>query len=294
MQLYPENYDVTIGFAFTDYNGAKVEPTEVFAALYDGDEELVFDFGSLAFDAAEGKVDIKIPAALNDLGDELTGARILRARLVTAAGTIHRSATYVVEGEIRLALMRNSFQSIEAAELLARDEPNLSGWTSSARDDRFAALISAYHRLTRIPLRLVEAGANGVANRETLILREPPRGADNLDFSPLVHATNNPIGYRRDFPLTANVLIWSMMTGEEFNSLPSHFRRKLRLAQIAEANEILQNDVVAAKHRAGIISETVGESSVMLRGNRLELGISRAALEHLTGHIYYSFKVART
>lgn len=293
MQLYPENYDVTISFAFTDYNGADVEPVSIVAALYNGDEELVFDFGSVAFDLADGKVDVMIPAEFNYLGDEMAAARILRVTLETAAGAIHRSSSYIVEGEVRLSLMRNSFQSIEAAELLARDVPNLAGWSGAPRDARFAALISAYYRLTRIPLRFVEANRNNIADRETLILREAPRGTEAQDFSPLIHATHRPVGYNREFPLTTNVLVWSTMTSDDLMLLPLDFRRKLRLAQLAEANEMLENDAVARKHRAGIISETVGESSVMLRGNRLELGIGRAALEYLTGHIYYNFKVAR-
>lgn len=288
MQLFPENYEVTIGFAFTDYNGSTIAPTMVEAALYDGNDERVHDFGEVAFDLDDGKVDIVIPAQFNDLGEELNASRILRVKMTTPAGVIKRSSSYIVEGEIRLAVMQNSFQTIEASELLARDIPNLAGFIPAARDDRFAALITAYHRLTRIPFRVVETGENNLARREFLILREAPRGDDSPDLNLLGRG-----GLLREFPLHTQHFVWSTMTPEDFHSLPLDFRRKLRMAQIAEANEILENDVVARKHRAGIISETVGESSVMLRGGRLDLGIGRAALEFLTGHVYYSFKASR-
>jgi hypothetical protein len=282
MNLYPENYDVTVSVAFTDLNGAPVTPSAVRAVLYDGADELVVDFGSLPFDVSEGRKDIVIPAAFNVLGDgETTAARILRVALVTAAGEIRRSSSYLIEGEFRLVLMQNSFITIEAAEILARDMPNMFGWSGSDQETRCAALVNAYHRLTRIPMKFRTA--------------ETPLQYINEGFySRPYHWTKDLLWNDGSIPeLVIPAPAWSSIDAEEFMAFPADFRRKVRMAQVAEANDILENDVTNRRHRQGIISETVGESSIMLRGGRLNLGISSAALEYLSGHVHYQFKVSR-
>lgn len=281
MNLYPENYDVTIGVAFTDLNGAAVTPTAVTAILYDGDDQLVNDFGAIAFTPGDTSVDILVPAAFNVLGvGEITAARILRVTLVTAAGEIRRASSYIIEGEFRLVVMQNSFATIEAAEIIARDMPNLAGWNSADGDQRAAALINAYHRLTRISMRF-------------RIEKTPITHVYDGFNQPSYHWTRDLIHGTRVPEIIVLAQAWSGLTIEEFMEFPSAFRKAVRMAQVAEANEILENDVTARRHRQGIISETVGESSIMLRGGRLSLGIGTTALEYLAGLVFYQFKIVR-
>lgn len=265
MNLFPENYDVSVTFAFTDLNGAPVQPSVVSAVLTDGEDQVVIDLGNLPFEVGATEKVIVVPAAFNALGvGELSAARILQVRLVTAAGVISRSSSYLIQGERRLSIMKNSFMTMEAAEILARDIPNLSGWTSASVDKRFAALISAFNRLTRISMRYastLDAHLYRDHDCETIIL--------------------------------ANA--WSDIDEDEFIEFPSYFRKNLRHAQLMEACDMMENETIASKHRAGIISETVGESSMMLRGNGLldVGGISKRTLEYLTGHIYYNNRLTR-
>jgi hypothetical protein len=51
----------------------------------------------------------------------------------------------------------------------------------------------------------------------------------------------------------------------DFNALSADFLLDLRKAQIAEANNIVENSPIRDKIRAGIISETIGESSMFFR-----------------------------
>lgn len=55
------------------------------------------------------------------------------------------------------------------------------------------------------------------------------------------------------------------MTLTDFNALNADFLLDLRKAQIAEANSIVENSPIRDKIRAGIISETIGESSMFFR-----------------------------
>lgn len=267
MKLYPENYVVSVIVNFTDLNGQAIVPTAVRAKLYDGDDMEVVDFGSLPLvDGATSKT-IAIPAEFNVLGEgQLSAARILRVELETASGVVRRSTSYIIEGEFRLALMNNSFQSIEAAELLARDMPNLTGWNAASDERRFAALIESFNRLTRIPMKFTT--------------QEP--GVDL--YTPLEREANRTIIGRDD---------WAGISETEFLTWPAHFRKTLRRAQLYEANELLEGDTMGKKARAGILSETIGESSVRLSGSKLDIGIGSQTLTALSGHIHFEFRIAR-
>lgn len=261
MKLYPENYDVALDFLFTDLNGTPVTPTGVSAVLYDGDDVEIADFGSMPFDVADGKKTVTVAAALNVLGaGELSAVRILRVALVTPAGTIRRSASYIIEGEQRLEVLNNTFISLEAADALSRDVPNLHGWSGADDESRGAALINAYARLSRIQLKFTV---------------EDPTLTD----------------YQCDRVL--NPSTWPDVTKADFNQFPKRFRDALRLAQLVEANAILTDNPIEQRHRAGVISETVGESSIMLRGNRLDLSVSAEALRYLKGYVYFNVRIGR-
>jgi hypothetical protein len=88
---------------------------------------------------------------------------------------------------------------------------------------------------------------------------------------------------------------WREMTEEYFESFPLHFITALRRAQIAEANEVLSLGDPSDKRKVGIMSETIGESSMMFRvGKPLELGLSHAALSILKGYVRTRISTTRT
>lgn len=262
MKFYPEDYNVELVVGFTDLNGQPVTPTEISAVLYDGEDQVVVDFGSLPFVAEEGSKSIMVPAAFNVLEDgELRAARILRVELMTAAGAIRRSFSYVIEAEQRLVIMTNTFQSYEAAEIAALETPNASGWATATEEKRKAALIEAFRRLTNIPMKYALRDEDGrlILEDETIIERDR----------------------------------WAEVTPDDYAGFPTHFRKALRRAQFLEANELLQGDNVAKKHRAGIVTETIGESSVTLRNGRVDYGVSSVSLQALAGYIYFNMRIAR-
>ncbi|MER9176319.1 hypothetical protein NKH72_22325 [Mesorhizobium sp. M0955] len=259
MNLYPENYDVTIGVAFADLNGGAVVPTAVKAVLYDGEDQLVYDFGDQAFAPGDTSLNVTVPAAYNVLEDGISSdARILRIILVTPAGEIRRASSYIIQSETRLVIMQNSFMTLEAAEILARDTPNLTGWNGASDDQRYAGLINAYHKLIRIPMRYK-------------MLPTADRWCEPCE----------------------TIVRWGDITSDQFQDMPADFRRAVRSAQLMQADDLLENNPITKRHRDGIISETVGDSSIMLRGGRLTLDISSRSLECLAGHIYYNFRISR-
>ncbi|SOC90002.1 hypothetical protein SAMN05216358_0018 [Rhizobium sp. AN5] len=271
MKFYPEDYVVEVIVKFTDLNGAAITPTAISAVLTDGEDAEVVDFGALPFDAAEGQKLIAIPKEFNRLVDgEIRAARILRVKIETEQGTIPRSFSYAIESEQRLVQMINTFQTLEAAEFAALDTPNTSGWSVASEPQKLAALTEAYRRLTLIPMKFPTfAPGSRFDNWNTIASRE------------LVEETV----IERD--------MWHEITVDMFADFPAPFKKALRRAQFIEANEILQGDAVSKKHRAGIVTETIGESSVTLRAGAVDFGISSETMKALVGYVYFNNRIRR-
>lgn len=262
MNFYPEDYIVEVTVPFTDMNGASVTPTDLRAALYDGDETLITDMGSLPFTLSAGQKVVTILAAFNALsGSNIREARTLRVEMDTAQGIVRKSLSYVIEAEQTVRPLVNSFMGYASAEVLAMDYTNLLGWQTADETKRRAALVEAYKRIIQLPMIYY------------------PR--DNL---------GNPIN---ELPSRLNRDTWLNMTDVTYASLPPHFRSALRAAQLLEASEILTGDTVARKHRSGIISETIGESSVTLNKSAIDYGMSRQALTALAGYIDTTLRITR-
>jgi hypothetical protein len=75
---------------------------------------------------------------------------------------------------------------------------------------------------------------------------------------------------------TTTILDIKALTLSEFNALDASFLNDLRKAQIAEANLIVENSPIRDKIRAGIISETIGESSMFFKQSGVP--VSRSGL----------------
>lgn len=262
MNFYPENYDVEAVVLFTDLNGVAITPTAIRAVLLNGEDEEMVDFGSMPFDAPSGSKSILINAAFNFVEEgSVRAPRVLRIEIDTAAGTITKIFSYVIEIEQSLAIMVNSFQTYETASIFAMETVNSVGWTMADEDRRRAALAEAFRRLTNIPMRYSFRDLDGRMDitTETFIARDQ----------------------------------WADIDADAFKLLPTHFKRVLRQAQFLEADDLLQGDQATVKHRAGIVSETVGESSMTLRAGKIDYGIGTAALKALVGYLDFNMRIVR-
>jgi hypothetical protein len=156
---------------------------------------------------------------------------------------------------------------------MARDMPSLKSWAAADDDTKAAALINAYSKLSRVQLRYEKPRAGF----EVATTSRPwPPGRDICDHDVVIRPG-----------------AWAHITKDDFLAMPDGFRKAVRAAQLIEANEIMTDSPFEQRHRAGVISETVGESSIMLRGGRLELGVSYEALRALAGFVYYQVKAIR-
>jgi hypothetical protein len=197
---------------------------------------------------------------------------VITNRITTAQGRVNEASIRlrVISEEASLApiaLLRlvNSFQTYPEAIQLSREIPGLVAWGAKTDIERSAALVEAYERLIRLGYRIPRPEVDTMDRIDSGLA---------LDLSPR-H--------------------WEIMTIGDFDGLPARFTRALRKAQIAEAEDILGGDVIAGRRKAGLLSESVGESSMMFRtGKPLNLGISGAALAYLTGYINIRMTTVRS
>lgn len=84
------------------------------------------------------------------------------------------------------------------------------------------------------------------------------------------------------------------LSAADFATLPPLFITAIRRAQVAEADAILGGDPIAKKREEGLMSDSVGQSSIMFRpGKPLALGISKQALNQLGGWVTFGMRIGR-
>lgn len=263
MKLYPPGMTVKVRIDFIDLNGDPVEPTSIVASVIDENGEELDRF-SPPFSPGDTDVEVSVPGILNGI-QGVSGMRVVVLEMTTTDGDIPVSASYMLRAGARLEVLKNTFQTYEMATLLSADMVNLTGWELSDPDRRKSALIEAFRRLTRLNYRINSAPAMDA------LVTIPDRD-------------------RRILPS-----YWPYMTVDQWTALPQHFRSALCLAQITEASEMLTGDTVTRKRQQGLLSESIGESSMMFQsGKPLDLGVNAVSLKYIQTYIDQRIKIVRT
>ena len=103
---------------------------------------------------------------------------------------------------------------------------------------------------------------------------------------------------------TINTMVFVDSTGEHYelgtydeaklNTLDPGFLRALRIAQLVEANEMSDVNSIHYKRLDGLMSETIGESSMMFRpGNIQNFAVTRRSMTFLRNYILLRARLAR-
>jgi len=269
MNSYAAGLAVNVTLEFHDLNGDPVTPTALSYMVQDENGTELIPGSVLPLEAGATSATILIPAEHNRLAPrESAGVRVVTLFMNDAAGAHEVYTTYMLRRPQRLQVLDNSFITYPKSILIADEIPRLDAWNMANAMDRQAALIEAYTRLTRFGY-----------------IVKRPEEADSMSY-----LTDDLWGTARITPQ-----MWPVMEAAYFNALPQNFRTALAKAQVAEANEILAGDVVGELRRSGLLSKSVGESSMMFRsGKPLEMGISHQALNYLTGFVDLRMTVTRS
>lgn len=264
MNVYPAGTTVIVTVPFVNYNGDPVTPTALSVRVLDETDSLLATL-SVDLEPESTEVDVEIPAAYNNLAAGVTdGARAVELVMTTSEGSIPTTLHYALRTVVRLIVPSNSFQTFTQANLTAAKMANLTGWSSATDYQRQNALLMAYRRITRLSFK--------------------------ISYDPGDLFTYAGMGEE----VTVSRAVWLTMTEAEFGEYPADFREALCMAQIAEANEQLGGDLIGRKRRDGILSESIGESSMMFRtGKPLDFGICSEAMKFLQGYHNFTIRIGR-
>lgn len=265
MEKYQAGAAVTVAFPLVDLNNDPINPTALSVRVLDQDGvQLVAPYAPPNTDG-DAEIEVTVPASANQVISGLAG-RTVELTITTSTGSYLKTITYLLERSIVFDVPKTSFQTYVQAVIVAETMPNLVEWGMASDEDRERAMLEAYSRLTRIGYR--------IRRREDLAQSQ---------ISDIAYADQRvPPSW------------WPAMTLSEFQALETRFRKAICRAQIVEANEVLRGVRPDDKRRMGILSESIGESSMMFRvGKPLDLGISQAALRELTGFLDMRATVSR-
>ncbi len=257
-----------------DKYGEPGSVTRVTAEVLDGDESVIELLGEGTIDPAENVATFTIPNFANLVrAGETIDARSV-ALTIRVDGVDQTDAIYYSVHRLgRLVPPQNSFITMTAAHASMKQMLDTAGWDSADEDRRAAALEQAYYRLIAIPYQVQRS-----------LLPE--------DLA--LEIINSQSGR---FDSSVNLVIlpedWEYLSADDFALLPKRFQAALRMAQMTEAEEMLRGDTIEEKLKYGVISESIGESSIRLNTRRLITGVSADTLQHLRGFIYFDHRIVR-
>ncbi|MFT4064278.1 hypothetical protein [Paraburkholderia sp.] len=238
------------------------------------------------FVAGAADVQITVPASLNALGATPTEhtiptreGRIVELYLTLSDGNeTSQTFIYAIEPVDVLVTGLNSFQSYAQAQITAIDIPNTPAWDCATDEDRYAAMIEARWHLCKLSYYLLNCNLNF--------------GQDSLNFVPEGVYQSKYVATDSLFMFDGNL---ELLNADQFNALPERFKGALRKAQVAEADAILSQDVVASKREQGITSDAVGTTRQTFRSTKpLDMPCSKRAMSYLSYFLTNSKRLART
>lgn len=169
---------------------------------------------------------------------------------------------FLIVNNTPLEIMVNSCMTYAEALAVRTDFGELAGWDAADADTRAAAMRQAFAHLSRIRFKVPGVSRFNHVHTDELYTKS---------YFHLQRATR---------------IDW-----DESNA---DFRRCMKRAQLQEANNLLGGDPIGKKRAEGIISETIGESSMFFRSTPyLNLPISRQAYDEVKGYITLRVDIAR-
>lgn len=260
MEIYGAGQDVTQTIQFVDGDDQPITGNSASYMVIDEAESVIIASTAAPGSFPASNAEITVPAVSNALS---AGARKnMRTIIVTVNtdnGVFFVRQSYMIEGHTKLAIMENSFMTQGQMEMLALESMELlDTWSMNTEAQKVPALIQAFERLCKIRYRIPYE--------------------DGRDF-----AGYNLNGWSGSEQIIDNIANYS---ADEFTTLDPDFIKALRRAQLTEAWIILDGDPLGDHRRAGVMSQTVGESSQFFRPAKpIESVVSKQAMRCLTGYI---------
>jgi len=264
MDVYGSGVDVTVEIDLIDRSGTVITPVTADYKVYDETGALLGS-SSLTVVGSESSLSVTVAAADNIITDP-NGARTVLLNVQSVSGTHQLTATYVIQLFGFLSVPVQSGMTETEAAILNVDMPSIIGYDNATEEDRRAALLEAWSRLSRMAYK-------------------PWREYDKTSASSAYET--HPTIVDGDFRLNE-------LDAGGWAVLPAPFKAALKRSQMIEADVILEGDPTWDRRVDGLMSKTVGESSEMFRpGKPVITAVSMKAMRELSGFLSFSVKIGR-
>lgn len=216
------------------------------------------------------KIEVKIDKKYNQLAEgETLGYRRLVINISDNIGTSTDSVEYILEGELDLIPMKNSYQTFGEAQLNVAKISGLDDWESIPMSTKLAALITAYNKIGKLNFAI-------------------PVKSDSLSED----AHTSIFGVTQTEIEIPNLNSLSL---DEFEALDEGFKNAIKMAQVVEANSVSGFDAATEMKRNNVLSYTIGETSQMFKtGNTYVSSLCSDAMDILNGYIVRKLRIARS
>lgn len=263
MEIYFAAQPVTVTVPLLTSGGIAVTDATAASCRVLNAEGAVLATPSVELTAGAPTVEIEIPTEANQLADgQLRAYRQVEVTFEAAGNTYKVFEEYLIEAVDALRVPDNSFQTYADAAVLAAETSGLDEFNGADRRDRIKALINAHSTLSGLRFQV---------------------------YDPRVDPYSRISAWTRSGQVNLKAL-----TQEQFSQLPEHFVSAIRRAQLIEANEALDAFSVHRKRQQGLMSETIGESSMMFRSEKvLNIPVTRRSLDLLRGYLIWEIGIGR-
>lgn len=265
MEIFRANSDVTLVVPLVDANGNTYNVSAISYRVVNQDElEIVAPVSLATFSTGSTEAVITVPTASNQLvAGNVRELRNIELYLTEDTNAITIRYPYVIEASEVLIVGGNSFQTYAQSLLTALEISDIPGWNDASEQDRITALMDARLHINQLNFGLL---------------------TDYFDQSNIA-----PFGDMRFLNGTLELI-----DPAQYVALPERLKKKLRLAQVVEADAILGGDPIKEQREAGLMSSSIGEVSQMYRsGKPLMLPVCKRALSYLSYYITFAKRIGR-
>ena len=253
MLEFASSTDVTLTIPHVG-NGGSIDVTGLKYEVRNADGDLLVALTTaIGFNPASTSTNIIIPKTINTITTKMD-IRQVDVYLETGGGTFKQSIFYKILGDlIKLTPMVDSFMTFPQAILLRmKTSENLMYYDALPDELKCVALENAYKALVKV--KYVDP-------------RYLNKSYDDYGYYNQNQITDYDIGGYSGIRFQIKGIDISGYNQSQFNALPQDMRDAITKAQLIEANYLVENSPIREKIRLGVISETIGESSMFFKQN---------------------------
>ncbi|WP_065523413.1 hypothetical protein, partial [Klebsiella pneumoniae] len=194
-------------------------------------------------------VTVTVPGAINALGERERDLRRVTLSVDAGGAFITKEQQYIVLRSFELSVPKQSFISIGEAQLQAIDMLNGGSLLTGGEGDLRRQLIEATKRIKSMSFSIRRI-----------------YGMDWDDYDrPQNMLQTSTLPFRWAGQYTSDIVDWDKLTDDDFMEFPEAFRNALALAVVNEASEIAGGSDIQRAREDGIVSESIGETTMAYR-----------------------------